>query len=170
MHDTQATEGRPDTNGRQFVDLDHPLSCSGSLAALHFCFYTANIDRDTLYRFYLRIYREEPGNSLTQLHQREIGTEIGPSDVGGQSLLCLNHTYAENEYINVLEGDYIAVYIPTLFEQLDVVGTDIPGLTLYSDSRNSGTQFFFSSTILFSDLNAVQNTAIHISANVGKCC
>lgn len=170
QYGSQLAEGSNDMNKKQYVDLDHPLTCSGSLVSLHFCFYTDTIETQSLYRFYFRIYRGDRAVSLRQIYHLEVGIDIQPNAVDEQSLFCISHNYTEDEYVDVLAGDYMAVYVPSTQKPLYVVGSDIPGYTLYSDTRRSiNAQFFLSSTIYPSYLSAVDNMAMHISANVGKC-
>ena len=147
------------------MDLDHPLTCSGSLVSLKFCFYTEDLIDNERHMFYLRIYRRE-SEVLERVHLMEKEV-MGPSESSSQSFICREHIYASGEYVPVLEGDIIAVYLPSLTRALEVVGTNIPGVSLYKDTRFITTQAF-STTVTESSLEEMPNTALHFSAVIGK--
>ena len=163
---SEANEGSHETKRGQFVDIDNPLNCAGSIVALHICFYTENINEYSQRKFYFRVYRAEGASTLRRIHQLEESVQIETDEVSGASLLCYDRYYEEHEHVSVSEGDYIGVYIPSASPELSIVGRDIPGSVLYADSRSITTQFFLD-RLVFSDLYAVQNTAIHLSADIG---
>ena len=122
-----------------------------------------------MYTFYFRILRADTDSFdvLREVYLTEKAFEMGPSDVIGQTFVCSDLVYAENEYVNVSSGDYIAVYIPSLSKPLRVVGDDIPGSMLYTTPFRV-SQLFFPTTLSRASLDPVENRALHISANIGK--
>ena len=169
MFGSNAAEGSPQTTRGQFVDLRHPLACSGAIVAWHFCFYTENIASasggNTEYKVYFRVYRNESEDQLVRVHQVETSLQMRPQDGRDTAILCMDDVLQQDQYLNVSQGDYLAAYIPTLSPPLFIVGTNTPG-SLYRDTRLLSS--FSSTTVPRWSLVEVQNTAFHLFADVGK--
>lgn len=68
--------------------------------------------------------------------------------------------------MDVLEGDILAAYLPTLVPPILLVGNDTQG-RLYLDTRDFDSQF----TVLRlskGSLSVVENHVMHLYADVGK--
>lgn len=152
----------------QYVDLSNPLTCSGSIVAWHFCFYTDNIVLDsdnTVYRAYFRVYRRKGGNKLQRIHEVQRSLALGPQDGRNASFICMDDELEQEQYLNVSQGDYLAAYIPTLLPPLLIVGANTPG-SLFRDNRIFLA--FSSQEVSLSNLVAQENTTLHLHASVGK--
>ena len=159
-------EGRLKTTHGQYVDLSNPLTCSGSIVAWHYCFYTDNtILANTAYTAYFRVYRSEGGDKLQRIHEVQTSLALSPQDGGNASFICMDDVLEQEQYLNVSQGDYLAAYIPTLFPPLFIVGTNTPG-SLYRDNRIFLS--FSSQQVFMSNLVQVENTSLHLFADVGK--
>ena len=164
---SQLLQGKQSSKRGQFVDLDHPISCSGVLLSLRFCFYTNDLNDDrSTYRIFFRIFRHDPETDI--LRQTHFLERVFTVNDPRRSFLCEDHYYSGSENVYVLTGDYVAVYIPSLSEPLPVLGRKLPGMRVYEDKRGI-TSAFFSTTIPRSTLEAVEDMAIHVSAEIGKC-
>ena len=163
---SQLIEGSRSTKRGQFVDLDHPLPCSGLLGSHRFCFYTGDdTTENESYRVIFRIFRYDPEEDvLRQTHSLDRSFDLQQYT---RSFVCQDHYYNENDTVHVLEGDYMAVYIPMYSEPLPVLGRDLPRMTVYEDSRSMSTQYF-STTVRQSDLELEVGTAIHVSAEISE--
>ena len=164
---SQLVQGSRSSMRGQFVDLDHPITCSGMLASLQFCFYTGGLDEDqSSFKVYFRIFRYDPEEGiLRQTHFLDRNFHVGEAR---QSFMCLNHYYDVTENVFVLSGDYVAVYIASLSPPLPVLGTNIPRMKVYRDMRIITTQFF-STTVSLSMLEPQEDTVFHVSAEISKC-
>ena len=162
---SQLIEGCRSTERGQFVDLDHPIPCSGLLSSLRFCFYTGDMTENESYRVIFRIFRYDPEEDvLRQIHSLDRSFD---QQQYTRSFACQDHYYNEDETVYVLDGDYVAVYVPMYFEPLPILGRDLPRMTVYEDSRPMSTQFF-STTVRQSDLELEVGTAIHVSAEISE--
>ena len=163
---SQLTEGSRSTERGQFVDLDNPITCSGVLHSLTFCYYADNMNEDqSTFRVFFRIFRYEPvGDVLRQTHVLDRSFNVREDR---RSFMCKNHYYSEEENVYVEPGDYIAVYIPSLSAPLPILGRNLPAMRVYGDTRSITTQFF-STTIPQSALVSMENKAIHVSADISK--
>ena len=161
----EQTEGSHYTERGQFLDLDHPLPCSGSLVSIQYCFYTDEFSDDDHERhsFTLRIYRLE-STVLQQIYQVERAINM---EIPDHSFVCHNYIYSNEEYVDVMEGDIIGVYLPSFSCHLNVVGTDVTGFSVYKDTRIIPTQAL-DPNVPLSSLTEVTNTTIHLSAIISK--
>ena len=160
-------EGTVAEQGRQYLDLQHPLTCSGSIVAWHFCFYTDNVDSTQGYHAYLRVYRNDSNNVLQRVHQVNMDVRLSSSQVGSDTFMCMGDILTESAYLNVSMGDYLAVYIPTLSEALQIVGDQVPQSMLYRDTRPF-LQPFTRNTVQFVKLQRVDGGFLHLQADIGK--
>ena len=160
-----AGEGRPKITRGQYVDLSNPLTCSGSIVAWHFCFYTDNIALANTYTAYFRVYRSKSGDKLQRIHEVQTSLALSPQDGRNVSFICMDDVLEQEQYLNVSQGDYLAAYIPTLLPPLFIVGTNTPG-SLYRDNRIFLS--FSSQQVSMSNLVEVENTSLHLFADVGK--
>lgn len=158
------------------MDLDHPINCSGVITSLQFCFYTSNTNSDDgdegestddgRQMIYFRLFHYDPVEDTLRLVYT-LDKMFQLENTGHSSFSCINHYYDENEIVDVYEGDHMAVYLPSLSRPLYVVGKNIPGMTLYKDTRSRRSQFY-STTLEKTSLMAVDGMAIHISADIGE--
>ena len=155
--------------GLQYVDLRHPLTCSGSIVAWHFCYYTDNVGHLThSYHAYLRVYRSNTSSQLQRVHDESVALELTRAQVGSNTFLCSSYHLNETDYLNVSMGDYLAAYIPPDDNQpLWIVGGDMPQSLLHRDTRDF-VESFGSPTVLLSDLQEVEGGILHLYADVGK--
>ena len=161
------SEGSLLSTQTQYVDLQHPLTCPGSIVAWRFCFYTDNIESITTYEVYFRIYRNETGNRLGRIHDIHKSIILGPEQVGNNSFMCLDNALEESDCLSVMMGDYLATYIPpTVSRHLFIVGTGVPGSLLHRDTRPF-SQTFTSTTVPVSNLTEVEGGSLHLYADVG---
>ena len=149
----------------QYVDLEHPLTCSGYIVKWHFCYYTNNVQASTKsHRIYFRVYRNESTSQLRQVYHMTMNIEL---DVGLEPFRCASNSLEAREYLSVEVGDYLAVYLPTLIRPLLVVGYAAPQLLLYRDRRRF-PEPFTSNDIPFSELEGLPGSLLHLQADVGK--
>lgn len=154
------------------MDLDNPLTCSGSIVAWHYCFYTDNImdleeeEINVQYTSYFRVYRNISATELQRVHDVETSLPLTERQVRRDSFLCYENMLEQDQYLDVLEGDILAAYLPTLFPPLLLVGTDTQR-KLYFDTRIFGTPFA-AQTLPRASLAAINNRVIHLYADVGK--
>ena len=160
---SQLIQGTRTNKRGQFVDLDHPIPCSGVISSIRFCYYTDTMsDNSETHTIYFRILRYDPEEDiLRQTHSFDRGFDLQQTR---RSFMCDDHYY-EDETVNVLAGDYVAVYLPMYMEPLSILGRDLPGMTVYEDSRLLSTQFY-SPTVRQSDLELEVGMAIHVSAEI----
>ena len=157
-------EGNHYTERGQFLDLDHPLPCTGTLVSIQYCFYTDDFSDDERHSFTFRIYRLE-STVLQQIYQSERSFD---DDIPDRSFICHNYVYSENEYVDVMEGDIIGVYLPTFSPHLNVVGTDVTGSNVYKDTRWFLPSQALDPNVPLSSLTELANTTIHFSAVISK--
>ena len=151
----------------QFVDLEHPLTCSGYIVQWHFCYYTSNTqDSNDNRRIYFRVYRNESSNQLYRVHQVTVNTEVSDLQLNN-SFFCTSRELDSEQYLKVEAGDYLAVYLPTLVTPLQVVGYAAPQLLLYRDGRRFPDPFT-RDTIPFSELDKLAGAFLHLQADIGK--
>lgn len=157
------------SQGLQYVDLQHPLTCSGSIVAWHFCYYTNNIDNSIRsYHVYLRVYRNDTSYQLRRIHDESVAVELTLAQVGTNTFVCTSYHLNETDYLNVSMGDYLAAYIPTINGRpLWIVGGNRPQSLLHWDTRGFLESFNFP-TVLFSDLQEIGGGILHLYADVGK--
>ena len=168
---SNGNEGSAETTLRgQFVDLDNPLTCSGSIVAWHFCFYTdnvVNVQEQVLYTAHFRVYRSVASNQLQRVHDVQRGLPLSMLEGREVLFLCFDDVLEQDQYLDVLEGDILAVFIPVIFPPLLLVGTNTQG-RVYRDIRSTGAPFR-DLTLPISGLMMLQNYTIHLYADVGKC-
>lgn len=153
---------------KQFVDMQHPLTCSGYITAWHMCFYTDNIVSNTDYRVYLRVYRNNSNSQLERVHQVVKDIRLNSQQVRGNSFVCMSDFLNEGDYLNVSAGDYLATYIPTVSQPLQIVGNNASKSFLYRDARDLLPSFTLR-IVEFSDLEVIDGGFLHLHADVGKC-
>ena len=161
-------EGNVVSTRKQFVDMQHPLICSGYITAWHMCFYTDNIVSDTDYRVYLRVYRNNGNSQLERVYQVVKDIRLNSQQVQGNSFMCMNDTLNEGDYLSVSAGDYLAAYIPTANQPLQIIGNNVSKSFLYRDTRDLLPSFTFT-RVGFSDLEVIDGGFLHLHADVGKC-
>ena len=161
-------EGTATTQVGQYVDLEHPLTCSGYIVKWHLCYYTSNVQASSQsYHIHLRVYRNQSADQLFRIHQVTLEYELRRSQVETDSFLCVNKSLDADNYLSVETGDYLAVYLPTLSQPLLAVGYAAPQLMLYRDIRRFPDPFT-QNTVLFSQLNGIAGGFLHLQADVGK--
>ena len=166
---SSGNEGSADTSLRgQFVDLENPLMCSGSIVAWHFCFYTdnVNVQEETPYTARFRVYRSVAANMLQRVHDVQRGFLMNQLESREAEFLCFDDVLGEDQYLDVLEGDILAVFIRVIFPPLLLVGTNTEG-RVYRDIRRPGAPFR-DLTLPISGLMMLHNHTIHLYADVGK--
>lgn len=161
-------EGDVVSTRKQYVDIEHPLTCSGYITAWHMCFYTDNIVSSDNYRVYLRVYRNRNPNQLEQVHQVVKDIPLSSQEVGSNSFVCMSDLLNEEDYLNVSAGDYLATYIPTVSRPLQIVGNNVLKSFLYRDTRDFLTSFT-STRVRLSDLEVMNGGFLHLHADIGKC-
>lgn len=161
-------EGNVASTRKQYVDMQHPLTCSGFITAWHMCFYTDNIVSNTNYRVYLRVYRNNSDSQLEQVHQVVKDIPLNPQQLGSNTFMCMSDILNEGDYLSVSAGDYLATYIPTVSQPLQIVGNNVSKSFLYRDTRDLVPSFTFT-RVGFSDLEAIDGGFLHLRADVGKC-
>ena len=152
----------------QYVDLEHPLTCSGYIIEWHLCYYTSNVqDSPESYHVYFRVYRNQSVNQLRQIHQVAMEIELSDPQEQIDPFLCMSKSLAAEDYLRVEAGDYLAVYLPTLSSPLLVVGQAAPQLMLYRDNRRF-PQPFTEDPVPLSRLDGLAGGFLHLQADVGK--
>lgn len=132
------------------------------------CFYTDNIVSNTNYRVYLRVYRNNSNSQLEQVHQVVKDIPLNSQQVGSNTFMCMIDILNEGDYLSVSAGDYLAAYIPTVSQPLQIVGNNVSKSFLYRDTRDLVPSFTFT-RVGFSDLEAIDGGFLHLRADVGKC-
>ena len=157
------------SQGLQYVDLQHPLTCSGSIVAWHFCYYTDNIEQSTpaSYLVHLRVYRNDTSSQLQRIHDESVAVQLSLTQVGSNTFMCASDYLAETNYLNVSMGDYLAAHISTGGNPLQIVGRDMPQSLLHRDSRNFSLSFT-SPIVPFAKLQVLEGGILHLHADVGK--
>ena len=163
-------EGSAETLLRgQLVDLENPLMCSGSIVAWHFCFYSdnlVNVQEEVPYTAHFRVYRSVAANMLQRVHDVQRGLLLSQLEGREAIFLCFDDALEQDQYLNVQEGDILAVFIPVIFPPLLLVGTNTEG-RVYRDIRSPGAPFG-DLTLPISGLMMLENHTIHLYADVGK--
>ena len=145
--------------------MQHPLICSGYITAWHMCFYTDNIVSNTDYRVYLRVYRNNSNSQVERVHHVVKDIRLNSQQARRNTFMCMSAFLNGEDYLSVSAGDYLATYIPTVNQPLQIVGNNVSKSFLYRDTRSS-----FSSRIIgFSDLEVIDGGFLHLHADVGKC-
>ena len=164
-----ADEGSPQMMGGQYADLQNPLPCSGCIVAWHLCFYTENVVSNAMYTAYFRVYRSEDRGRLLRVHEVEKSLRMSPRNRSDGAFICMDDVLEEGQYLNVSEGDILAAYIPQspIEPPLLIVGANTPG-SLYKDTRSPALSLLFAD-VSMSDLVKVENSALHLYAEVGEC-
>jgi len=166
---SNGNEGSADTSLRgQFVDLENPLTCSGSIVAWHFCFYSdnVNVQEEGPYTARFRVYRSVAANMLQRIHDVQRGLLLSQLEGREAKFLCFDDALEQDQYLNVLEGDILAIFIPVIFPPLLLVGTNTEE-RVYRDIRSTGAPFR-DLTLPISGLMMLENHTIHLYADVGK--
>ena len=164
-----ADEGSPQMMGGQYADLQNPLPCSGYIVAWHLCFYTQNVVSNTVYTAYFRVYRSEDEDRLLRVHEVQKSLQLSPGIRNDESFICIDDALEEDQYLNVSKGDILAAYIPLTSPSLLIVGTNTPAsFNLYKDTRNPALSLIFAD-VSMQDLEKVENSALHLYAEVGEC-
>ena len=161
-----------DTGG-QYLDLDNPADCNGTIASWHYCYHLQGIATDTDYNVWLRTWRSVDGGSMYILRSNYLlSVQLQPQ--AGTGFICENVTLPQST--EVLQGDIVGVYIPDgnlpgnepripLYITTDT-GNDT-AYRLHFDNRN-GNSPFSQGSVASADLMEMRGLALHLYANVGK--
>ena len=161
-------QGTAVTQVGQYVDIEHPLTCSGYIIEFYLCYYTSNVeDSPQSYHVYFRVYRNDSANRFRRIHELPIELVLSNSQDQMDPFLCMSKSLVAGEYLRVEAGDYIAVYLPTLSRPLLVVGHAAPQLMLYRDNRQFPEPFIQGSVPL-ARLEGLAGRFLHLQADVGK--
>ena len=151
-----------------YIDVDHPLTCNGSIVEWHFCFYTNNFMTDTyMYQAQFRVYRRMTGK-MKRIHDTDVNLSYNISAVNGSSFVCLVKVLEDGEFFDVLAGDFLAAFLPFTSYSLRIVGVGGPGLNLASTTKLPPASIYSSEAVSYNNLVLVQGN-LHLLAKVGKC-
>ncbi len=147
----------------QFLDLQHPVPCTGNITAWHYCYYTSEVIQSNMEHFvYPRIWRPAGPNSWNLVY------DVWLMDIPerGSPVSCKNIVLREDQHFVVEAGDILAVYLPLLRERLPVVAEGVPFSLLYMDTRIELVPFT-SQTVQEDDLREVSSLALNVYAEIG---
>ena len=153
------------TTGGQYIDLLHPVQCSGNLTAWHFCYYSEDIQDDGSYIVYFRVWRPADETNLDRVYQRTQELDLDESD--SDEFVCVDVPLDPDNYFEVVENDRLGVYVATLGRPLHIISSGTTGFGLFQDIRNGFLQFF-SQDAATSDLEEMTDLGLHLYADIGK--
>ena len=150
------------TNG-QYVNLNNPATCSGNLTAWHFCYYRSSIDTGSLmYSIYLRVWRNVQGNTYNLISNAEVR---GSPNLNAGDVICIDALIAEDQYVQVEQGDVIAVYMPFTIPTVSILASAVVQ-ELHQDMR--GSVAFSATQFNRNDLRIVNTYGLHLQADICK--
>lgn len=152
------------TNG-QYVNLNDPATCSGNLTAWHFCYYRSSIDTgSSMYNIYLRVWRNVQGNTYNLVSNAAVR---GSPNLNVGDVICIDALIAEDQYVQVEQGDVIAVYIPFTIPTVSILASQ-PAVVqeLHQDTRGSAA--FTATEFSRNDLRLESTYGLHLQADICK--
>ncbi len=147
----------------QFLDLQHPVPCTGNITAWHYCYYTSEvIQSNVVHSVYLRVWRPAGPTSWDLVYD----TRLEVTSESGSPVLCSDIVLRGDQRFVVEAGDVLAVYLPLLRERLPVVAEGVPFSLLHMDTRRDVLPFT-SQTVQEDDLREVSSLALNVYAEIG---
>lgn len=145
-----------------YLDTSHPVMCQGQLTQWQLCHYRITFTRQ--YQALLQVWREESIDQYTL-----IGTSMQTVTTSSRDdeFMCMNYSLTQNEYIKVLQGDIVGVYLEPRSQDnsaLRAIGTTNSGEFLFYTGQASSSD----SMLQLSGLSRVDGVRMHISVSIGK--
>ena len=156
------------TTGGQYIDLLHPVQCSGDLIAWHFCYYSEDITQSGMHIVFFRVWRPANENNLDRVYEHTQEMDLDPSADG---FVCVDVPLDPDNYFEVVENDRLAVYIArtnTLGRPLHIISSGTTGFGLFRDNRDGGFVSFSSEVVATTDLQEMLDLGLHLYADIGK--
>ena len=158
----------PDTTSGQYLDLNRPATCAGTLIAWHLCYYAPdNVGGQPMtYQVWFRVWRPTDSQTLQRISSARQDIAIQRAREG--SFLCENITLAAADRIAIQVGDILGVYIPTNnagLQPLWVIAAATAGYGVFNDGRATLTAFF-GTTLQRDDLQERPALGLHLYADV----
>ena len=147
-----------------YLDTSHPVTCQGQLTQWQLCHYRILTIRQRWYQAILQVWRNESIGQYTL-----IGASIQTATITlfDDQFMCINYTLTQSEYIPVLQGDIIGVYLEPRSQDnsaLTVVGTANPEDFLFHTDQASSSD----SMLQLSGLSRVDGVRMHMSVSIGR--
>lgn len=148
-----------------YLDTSHPVTCQGQLIEWQLCHYGIFTIRQRQYQAFLQVWRNDASIDQYTL----VGASVKTATITffDNQFMCTNYSLMQNEYIPVLQGDVIGVYLEPRNQDdtaLMAVGTTNSGdFLLYTDQAAPSD-----STLQLSGLSRVDGVRMHISVSIGK--
>ena len=157
--------------GGQYIDLLHPVQCSGDLIAWHFCYYSEDIQDDDTYIVYFRVWRPADANNFNRVHEHTQEMDLDESD--SNEFVCMDVPLDPDNYFEVVENDRLGAYVKRTNingRPLHIISSGTTGLGLFRDTRGGGFDFtpFTSEVVATSDLEEMTDLGLHLYADIGK--
>ena len=159
------TETSPSTISGLYINVDHPAACDGFLTVWHLCYYAPRRNGERNYQLQLQVWRQDTADDSTYVQEGKTTRTIRiPRRQPSNDFQCMDVELSEDEYISVMEGDLLGVYIPNNNDILPVVSNAesqsqlhyfVPALTIPTD-------------ISLSQQSLRQGNALHLTAEIGK--
>ena len=146
-----------------YLDTSHPVTCQGQLTQWQLCYYRiAAFWRQ--YQASLQVWRDESIGQYTL-----IGASIQTATITffDDQFMCINYTLTQSEYIPVLQGDIIGIYLEPRSQDnsaLTVIGTANPEDFLFHTDQASSSD----SMLQLSGLSRVDGVRMHMSVSIGR--
>lgn len=171
------------TNG-QFLDLDNPITCSGNVTSIQYCYHSHNSSNssqsvNSSMNFLVRVWRAVGNGSYTKAHEYQI-EENTPTQKESSlfvNVQCMSLTLNSSEYFHVLNGDILGIYfedsgLGILAINKDTSSTDAmaessSNVGLHYDIRSIG-EVRDGTTLTSSDLRIKVGVNYHLQVQIGK--
>lgn len=158
----------PSAVSGQYLDRDRPLACSqGHLTTWHYCFYTSTVSESGSYQASFRVWRPTTqADAYTLVHSYSLSVTIDHATVRtNTTLTCDIEVLEANEYVPVIQGDILGVYIPEVAPlNVTYMGRSTSGV--YHDTRGEQSAETEKSVSLRS-LRRRGGLGIHLYADIG---
>lgn len=161
------SEASPSTVSGQYLDHNRPFTCSqGHLTAWHYCFYTSTITESGIYQAFFRVWRPTTQSDFTLIHSHHLAVPINHNILSTNTTLrCDTEVLEADEYVSVLRGDILGVYMPNM-SPLYVTFTGGVSSRIYYDTRGQRLAETEKSVSVRS-LRESPRLGIHLYADIG---
>lgn len=150
-----------------YLDTNHPTMCQGLLTQWQLCHYSISVMRQRQYQAVLQVWRNDASGGQYTLIGASTQTTTISDTLSDEEFTCTNYSLTQNEYIPVLEGDVIGVYLEE--RNQDNTALMAVGMANFEDFLFHTDQVSSSDSMLqLSRLLRVDGVRMHISVNIGK--